>query len=103
MSRSGTGGHVVRKRFGQHFLTDVAVIRSIVEAIAPDRDDAMVEIGPGLGALTRPLLDRVDRLHAVEIDRDIVARLRGEFPPERLQVHEADVLAFDFSDRKSVV
>jgi len=89
--------HRPRKRFGQHFLADNTVVAQIVEAIAPARDDRMVEIGPGLGALTRPLLTRLARLHVVEIDRDIVARLRAEFPPERLDVNEGDALKFDFS------
>ncbi|OGA41006.1 MAG: 16S rRNA (adenine(1518)-N(6)/adenine(1519)-N(6))-dimethyltransferase [Betaproteobacteria bacterium RIFCSPLOWO2_12_FULL_62_13] len=89
--------HVPRKRFGQHFLTDEAVIAHIVAAIAPQPADRMIEIGPGLGALTRPLLARLEHLHVVEIDRDIVARLKRAFPPERLTVHEGDALRFDFS------
>ena len=88
--------HVARKRFGQNFLVDAQVIGSILAAIAPRRDDLVVEIGPGLGALTAPLIERLDRLHAVEIDRDIVARLRRRFPPEQLQLHEGDALSFDF-------
>lgn len=88
--------HVARKRFGQHFLIDRQVISHIVEAIAPARDDLMVEIGPGLGALTRPLLDRLAHLHVIEIDRDIVTRLKAEFPADRLSVHGADALRFDF-------
>jgi len=89
--------HRPRKRFGQHFLVDDGVVAQIVAAIAPRREDCLVEIGPGLGALTRPLLEHLARLHVVEIDRDIVARLRAEFPPERLDVHEGDALEFDFS------
>ena len=89
--------HTPRRRFGQHFLVDEALIGDIVSAIAPRRSDRMVEIGPGLGALTRPLLACVDHLHAVEIDRDIAAGLRRAFPAERLTVHEADALAFDFA------
>ena len=88
--------HAPRKRFGQHFLKDASILAAIVEALAPRPGQAVVEIGPGLGALTAPLLQRVDRLLAVEIDRDLVARLRARFPPERLVLHEADVLAFDF-------
>jgi 16S rRNA (adenine1518-N6/adenine1519-N6)-dimethyltransferase len=88
--------HIPRKRFGQHFLADRSVIARIVAAIDPRRDDAMVEIGPGLGALTRPLVERLDHLHVVEIDRDVIARLRVEFPPERLTIHAGDVLRFDF-------
>ena len=88
--------HVARKRFGQNFLVDAQVIGSILAAIAPRRDDLIVEIGPGLGALTAPLIERLDRLHAVEIDRDIVARLRRRFPAEQLVLHEGDALSFDF-------
>ena len=87
-----------RKRFGQHFLHDPAVLKRIVEAVAPERDDAVVEIGPGEGALTRPLLDRIDRLTVIEIDRDLAGRLAVEFPDTRLQVVVADVLDHDFSD-----
>lgn len=86
-----------RKRFGQHFLHDPGVLKRIVEAIAPARADAIVEIGPGQGALTRPLLERVDRLSAIEIDRDLSARLRAEFPCSRLSLVEADALEVDFS------
>lgn len=89
--------HAPRKRFGQHFLTDTSVIAAIVSAIAPRPGQRVIEIGPGLGALTARLLEQTDRLEAVEIDRDLVARLRRTSPSERLLVHEADALAFDFS------
>jgi 16S rRNA (adenine1518-N6/adenine1519-N6)-dimethyltransferase len=89
-------GHIPRKRFGQHFLGDPFWVRRIVEAIAPRPGDLLVEIGPGLGALTEPLLETVDRLHVVEIDRDIVARLESSHPRERLVVHAGDALTFDF-------
>jgi 16S rRNA (adenine1518-N6/adenine1519-N6)-dimethyltransferase len=89
--------HVARKRFGQHFLTDPGVIEAILAEIAPARDDRMVEIGPGMGALTAPLLERVAHLEAVEIDRDLCARLRERFPAERLTVHQGDALKFDFA------
>ncbi len=69
-------GHAPRKRFGQNFLVSEGVVRKIIHAIAPQRGDILVEIVPGLGALTRPLLDSVDHLHVVEIDRDLIARLR---------------------------
>ncbi len=85
-----------RKRFGQHFLHDRGVVRRIVEAIAPARGDAIVEIGPGEGALTAPLLERADRLTAVEIDRDLADRLASAFPPERLTVVREDALEHDF-------
>ncbi len=88
---------VAKKRFGQHFLTDRHYIERIVRAIAPKRDDTMVEIGPGPGALTAPLLEELDHLHAVEIDRDLAAALRARFPAERFSLHEGDVLEFDFS------
>jgi 16S rRNA (adenine1518-N6/adenine1519-N6)-dimethyltransferase len=89
--------HVARKRFGQHFLVDRHCVRRIVEAIDPQPDDLMVEIGPGLAALTRPLLERVRHLAAVEIDRDIAAALRSEFAADRLTVCEQDALEFDFT------
>jgi 16S rRNA (adenine1518-N6/adenine1519-N6)-dimethyltransferase len=88
--------HQARKRFGQNFLVCRGTIGKIVDAIAPRRDDRVVEIGPGLGALTEPLLERLDHLHVVEIDRDLIARLRDRFPPERLTIHEGDALDFDF-------
>jgi len=88
--------HVARKRFGQHFLTDAAVLAQIVAAVAPQREDLMVEIGPGLGALTRPLAERVTKLHVIEIDRDLVARLRVELPAD-VRIHEGDALQFDFA------
>jgi 16S rRNA (adenine1518-N6/adenine1519-N6)-dimethyltransferase len=89
--------HTARKRFGQNFLVDREIIDAIIAAIAPQSSDRMVEIGPGMGALTRPLLERLDHLHVVEIDRDIAAHLIGEFPASRLTVHVTDALRFDFS------
>ena len=89
--------HTPRKRFGQNFLVDRAVIARIIEAIDPQATDNLVEIGPGLGALTAPLLERVARLHGIELDRDLAAGLREGYPPERLIVHEGDALRFDFS------
>mgnify|MGYP001089999811 CR=1 FL=1 len=85
-----------KKQFGQHFLHDPSYLQRIVAAIRPETDDLMVEIGPGQGALTRPLLEKLDHLHVVEIDRDLIAWLRQHFPAERLTVHEADALRFDF-------
>ncbi|MBS1198965.1 MAG: dimethyladenosine transferase, partial [Proteobacteria bacterium] len=73
------------------------IIGAIVSAIAPQRGDTVVEIGPGLGAITEPLLTRVDHLHVVEIDRDLIARLKKQHPRERLSIHEGDALAFDFA------
>ena len=88
--------HVARKRFGQNFLVSAGIVAKIVEAIRPQPGDLLVEIGPGLGALTEPLLARLDHLHVVEIDRDLIARLRQRFTPDRLSVHEGDALQFDF-------
>ena len=86
--------HIARKRFGQHFLTDRAIIEAIVEAIAPQPGDAMVEIGPGLAALTQPLVERLGHLTVIELDRDLAARLRGH---GQLDVIESDVLKVDFT------
>ncbi|HLO95716.1 MAG TPA: 16S rRNA (adenine(1518)-N(6)/adenine(1519)-N(6))-dimethyltransferase RsmA [Burkholderiaceae bacterium] len=86
--------HVARKRFGQHFLTDGAMIESIIDAIAPEPGDAMVEIGPGLGAMTLPLLARIQPLTVIELDRDLAARLRKRGD---LEVIESDVLKVDFA------
>ncbi|NLC35331.1 MAG: 16S rRNA (adenine(1518)-N(6)/adenine(1519)-N(6))-dimethyltransferase RsmA [Alcaligenaceae bacterium] len=89
--------HQARKRFGQHFLVDAGVIDQIVRAIRPQADDSMVEIGPGLSALTGPLLQSVKCLTVVELDRDLAARLRSAWEPGRLNVVEADALTVDFS------
>ncbi|MCU0803607.1 MAG: 16S rRNA (adenine(1518)-N(6)/adenine(1519)-N(6))-dimethyltransferase RsmA [Burkholderiales bacterium] len=89
--------HVPRKRFGQHFLADRHYVERIVSAIDPKPADTVVEIGPGLGALTGPLLARLERLHVVEIDRDLAARLRETYPSDRVAVHVADALEFDFA------
>ncbi len=88
-------GHVARKRFGQHFLVDKSVVERIAEAISPRAGDRLVEIGPGTAALTAALLARVERLTAIEIDRDLVPRLAARFG-ERLRLIEADVLEVDF-------
>jgi 16S rRNA (adenine1518-N6/adenine1519-N6)-dimethyltransferase len=85
-----------RKRFGQHFLHDPLVLRRIVNAVAPQPDDALLEIGPGTGALTAALLARVPQLDAVEIDRDLARALRERWP-ERLRLHEGDALDFDYA------
>ena len=93
-------GHIARKRFGQNFLVSPGIIHRIVDAIGPRAGDTVVEIGPGLGALTGPLLERIDHLHVVEIDRDLIARLKQRFPPGRLTIHEGDALEFDFGALK---
>lgn len=88
--------HQPRKRFGQNFLLDQGAIAAIVAAIRPARGERLVEIGPGLGALTRPLLAAVGPMHAIEIDRDLAAALKDKFG-ERLTLHVTDVLEFDFN------
>ena len=89
--------HKARKRFGQNFLVDEQIITSIIRAIGPESADTMVEIGPGLGALTRPLLQRLNQLHVVEIDRDIIAYLEKNFPQDKLVIHAGDALKFDLA------
>ncbi|ABD67857.1 dimethyladenosine transferase [Rhodoferax ferrireducens T118] len=86
--------HIARKRFGQHFLTDGAMIEAIVDAIGPRPGQAMVEIGPGLAALTQPLVERLGQLTVIELDRDLAARLRAH---PQLVVIESDVLKVDFA------
>lgn len=93
--------HVAKKRFGQNFLTDQHIIFSLIEAINPDKNQTIVEIGPGLGALTKPLLRKNYPLHVVEIDRDIVHWMQAEYSkPEYvntpLHIHNVDALKFDF-------
>ncbi len=85
-----------RKRFGQHFLHDQGVLRRIVDAVDPRQGQRVVEIGPGAGALTAHLLERVNPLDAVEIDRDLAAALRTRWPTQ-LRLHAGDALEFDFS------
>ena len=91
-------GHRARKRFGQNFLHDTHVIDKIVRAINPKHSDALVEIGPGMGALTEPLLDVCGKLDVVELDRDLIPILRTKFfnYPE-FTIHEGDALKFDFN------
>jgi 16S rRNA (adenine1518-N6/adenine1519-N6)-dimethyltransferase len=86
--------HTPRKRFGQHFLADRGIIDAIVDAIVPKPGQPMVEIGPGLGALTQPLVERLGHLTVIELDRDLAVRLR--LRPE-LHVIESDVLKVDFN------
>ena len=89
--------HQARKRFGQNFLVDLGVIESIVRAIDPVREERLIEIGPGLGALTAPLLDRLNSLTVIELDRDLAARLRQQFSEAQLTIVQADVLTVDFA------
>ena len=90
-------GHTARKRFGQNFLADPHYVARILEAVAPARGDNVVEIGPGLGALTDALVERAGRIAAIEIDRDLAARLRERYAADRLALYETDALAFDFA------
>ena len=87
--------HQARKRFGQHFLTDTFVIEQIVSAIAPIAGEQMVEIGPGLAALTQPLVERLGKLTVIELDRDLVLRLQAH---SQLNVIASDVLRVDFTE-----
>jgi len=89
--------HTPRKRFGQNFLVDTHYIERIVDAVDPRPGDNLVEIGPGLAALTARLVERAGSIAAVEIDRDLAAGLRERFAADALRLHEADALAFDFS------
>jgi 16S rRNA (adenine1518-N6/adenine1519-N6)-dimethyltransferase len=89
--------HIARKRFGQNFLVDRGIIAAIVSSIGPQQGQTVVEIGPGLGAITEPLMARLEHLHVVEIDRDLIARLKKQHSPERMTIHEGDALNFDFS------
>lgn len=89
--------HRARKRFGQNFLVDQNIINGIIDAIDPITGQHIVEIGPGQAALTRKLIHAVGSIDAIEIDRDLVARLTHEFPVEKLRVHQADAMEFDFS------
>ncbi len=116
MSWRDTSVHKAKKKFGQNFLVDEQIIADIIAAIRPEPEDRMVEIGPGLGALTRPLLKRLNHLHVVEIDRDIIAQLEHDYPQAnvgcvprtmvrtahptthaKLTIHAGDALEFDFA------
>ena len=94
------GHHAPRKRFGQHFLVDHTVIDAIVRLIAPEPGQVMVEIGPGLGAMTQPLVERLGHLAVIELDRDLAARLRARAD---LRVVQADVLTVDFTALRDTV
>jgi len=89
--------HKPRKRFGQNFLQDNQVIEHIIKALHPKFDDNIVEIGPGQGAITKELVKDVDKLHVIEIDKDLIAELPGRCQPNtNIIIHESDVLKFDF-------
>ena len=94
-------GHTARKRFGQNFLHDHYVIDAIVAAIHPQEGQVMVEIGPGLGALTEPVASQISHMHVVELDRDLAERLRHHpVLKDKLTIHEADAMKFDFNQLK---
>lgn len=98
MSKNSHLGHQAKKRFGQNFLHNDHVINQIVDVINPINGDNLVEIGPGLGALTEPVSERVEHLSVVELDRDLAHRLRHHpFLAPKLTIHEQDALKFDFS------
>ncbi|MBE9563955.1 MAG: 16S rRNA (adenine(1518)-N(6)/adenine(1519)-N(6))-dimethyltransferase RsmA [Proteobacteria bacterium] len=96
--------HYAKKRFGQNFLVDNSVINNIVDSIQPQPEDIMIEIGPGLGAMTKPLLSRLNKLNVIELDRDIIPKLIKNCTfsdienKHKLIVNEADVLKFNFAD-----
>jgi len=99
MSAKGNNqfNHRPRKRFGQHFLHDQFIIEKIIKAIDPVPEDAMLEIGPGLGVLTQPLLSHLDELHVVELDRDLIGKLQVHFQDvDKLVIHSHDALIFDY-------
>ena len=89
--------HLAKKRFGQNFLTDQSIISSLIDAINPLQNQLIIEIGPGLGALTKPLLKKINHLHVVEIDRDIVSWMQNEYSIATLTIHNIDALKFDFT------
>ena len=98
--------HTARKRFGQNFLQDSRIIADIVQAVRPQPADTVVEIGPGLGAITEPLAAKLDCLHVCEIDRDIIGYLKTRPYAGKLVIHEGDILQFDFASvpgRKKIV
>ena len=98
--------HKARKRFGQNFLQDTRIITDIVNAVRPQPDDIVIEIGPGLAAITEPLTRHLRQLHVCEIDRDIIRFLKEQPFADKLVIHEGDVLQFDFGSitgRKKIV
>jgi 16S rRNA (adenine1518-N6/adenine1519-N6)-dimethyltransferase len=90
-------GHTARKRFGQNFLADPHYVARVVDAVNPQRGENIVEVGPGLAAITGSLIERAGHITAIEIDRDLASRLRDSFTPQQLTLHEADALEFDFA------
>lgn len=95
--------HRPRKRFGQNFLVDPITINDLVNAIGPKPDDDILEIGPGLGALTKPLLSKIEQLEVIEIDRDLIQQLEKlNADKQHLIIHQCDALKFDFSANKKI-
>ena len=94
--------HVAKKKFGQNFLKDSSIIHAIIQSIQPLQDDLLVEIGPGLGALTKPLLEKTKHLFAIELDRDIVNWMQNQYSKNNITIFNEDVLNFNFhqSDKK---
>ena len=88
--------HIPKKKFGQNFLKDASIIHSIIQSINPLPDDTLIEIGPGLGALTKPLLEKCPHLLAIELDRDIVSWMENEYPKKSITIFNEDVLNFNF-------
>ena len=90
--------HRAKKRFGQNFLVDANIIEKIINSISPAPDDHIIEIGPGLGALTQPLLHMLNRLDVIELDRDVIPELNKLDGHGKLYIHNIDVLSFDFTE-----
>ncbi len=88
--------HKAKKRFGQNFLVDQSIIDALIISINPLADDLMVEIGPGLGAITKPLLQALNHLHVVEFDRDIIQWMQANYQKHSIEIHDCDALKFDF-------
>ena len=88
--------HVAKKKFGQNFLKDSSIIHAIIQSIQPLQDDLLVEIGPGLGALTKPLLEKIKHLFAIELDRDIVNWMQNQYSKNNITIFNEDVLNFNF-------
>lgn len=89
--------YIAKKKFGQNFLKDVSIIHTIIQSIKPLPDDLLIEIGPGLGAITKPLLEKTNHLLAIELDRDIVSWMENEYSKKNITIFNEDVLNFNFN------
>ena len=89
--------HIAKKKFGQNFLKDTSIIHAIIQSINPLLDDLLIEIGPGLGALTKPLLEKTNHLLAIELDRDIVSWMEKEYSKKNITIFNEDILNFNFN------